>query len=116
PALPPQVGNALFAARIGEAGGRALSVAVGWEVVGSLIGGRAEMAARVRWGILGTARIGATAVIPAIRASRNGEVVAVASRDAERALTFAREHGIPAHVGSYDALLGDSGIEAVYIP
>ena len=71
---------------------------------------------RVRWGVLSTANIGRWAVNPAIQASRNGELVAVASRDADRAQRFAKEHGIPSWHGGYQALLDDSGIDAVYIP
>jgi len=71
---------------------------------------------RVRWGVISTANIGRAAVIPAIHASRNGELVAVASRDAERARTFAAAHGIPGHFGSYEALLEAPGIDAVYVP
>ena len=68
------------------------------------------------WGILSTANIGRAAVMPAIRASANGTLVAVASRTSARALEFATTHGIPEHYGSYDALLGAAGIDAVYIP
>jgi predicted dehydrogenase len=71
---------------------------------------------RVRWGVLSTANIGRWAVNPAIQASRNGELVAVASRDTNRARSFAQEHGIPRWHGGYQALLDDSGIDAVYIP
>jgi predicted dehydrogenase len=71
---------------------------------------------RVRWGVLSTANIGRAAVIPAIRASRNGEVLAVASRDPERARAFAAENGIPRSYGSYEALLEAGDIGAVYIP
>jgi predicted dehydrogenase len=71
---------------------------------------------KVRFGVLSTANIGRAAVIPAIRASRNGEVQAVASRDPERARVFAAEHGIPRSCGSYEALLEAKDIDAVYIP
>lgn len=70
----------------------------------------------VRWGVLSTSNIGRAAVNPAIQASSNGELVAVASRDADRAEAFAREHGIPEHHGSYEALLEDETLDAVYIP
>ena len=59
----------------------------------------------LRWGILSTANIGRVAVIPAIQASRNGRVTAVASRDAARAAAFATQAGIPSALGSYQALL-----------
>lgn len=70
----------------------------------------------LRWGILGTAKIAREALIPAIRASRNGAVRAVASRDAERARAFAEALGIPSAHGSYEALLSDEDVDAVYIP
>lgn len=71
---------------------------------------------RVRWGVLSTANIGRAAVNPAIQASTNGELVAVASRDPARASAFAEEHGIPVAHGSYEALLDDERIDAVYVP
>ena len=70
----------------------------------------------VRWGVISTANIGRSAVNPAIQASSNGELVAVASRSEEAARAFAEEWGIPGHYGSYEALLEDDGIDAVYIP
>jgi predicted dehydrogenase len=72
--------------------------------------------ARIRWGVISTANIGRAAVNPAIQASSNGELVAVASRDAERARAFAKEHGIPHGLGSYEELLERDDIDAVYIP
>lgn len=70
----------------------------------------------VRWGVLSTANIGRRAVLPAIQRSGNGELLAVASRDADAAAAFAAELGIPRAYGSYEALLADEQIEAVYIP
>jgi predicted dehydrogenase len=70
----------------------------------------------LRWGVLSTANIGRVAVNPAIRASSNGTLVAIASRDAERARVFADRHDIPRWHGSYEALLEDDGIDALYIP
>ncbi len=55
-------------------------------------------------------------MIPAIRASSNGTVAAVASRSSSTARDFAATNAIPAHYGSYDALLADPDIDAVYIP
>jgi predicted dehydrogenase len=71
---------------------------------------------RVRWGTIGTANIARAAVNPAIQASGNGELVAIASRDAARAAEFAAAHGIPRHYGGYADLLADAEIDAVYIP
>src|SRR3954447_13087611 len=70
----------------------------------------------VRWGVLSTANIGRRAVLPAIQRSRNGELVAVASRDADKARAFAADLGIPRAYASYEQLLADPEIEAVYIP
>jgi predicted dehydrogenase len=70
----------------------------------------------VRWGILSTANIGVRKVIPATQKAERCEVVAIASRDGERAARTAAELGIPrAHEG-YDALLSDPDVDAVYIP
>jgi predicted dehydrogenase len=69
----------------------------------------------LRWGILGTARINRR-IIPAMRLAQRSELVAVASRDAERAETYAREWAIPRAVAGYQALLDDPAIDAVYIP
>jgi xylose dehydrogenase (NAD/NADP) len=71
---------------------------------------------KLRWGVLSTSNIGRVAVIPAIRASTNGELVAVASRNESAARDFAEKEGIPEHFGSYAALLGDERIDAVYNP
>lgn len=70
----------------------------------------------LRWGILSTANIGRAAVIPAIQHSHNGDVIAVASRDADSAADFAARLGIPQSYGSYQALLHADDIDAVYIP
>ncbi|MBA3943878.1 MAG: Gfo/Idh/MocA family oxidoreductase [Herpetosiphonaceae bacterium] len=71
---------------------------------------------KLRWGILSTANIGKKAVIPAIKASSNGTVAALASRDGQHAQVVATELGIPQSYGSYEELLADPGIDAVYIP
>ena len=68
----------------------------------------------VRWGVLSTARIN-DAVIRGARKSDRVEVLAVASRDQARADAYAREHGYPRAHGSYDALLEDPDVEAIYI-
>jgi xylose dehydrogenase (NAD/NADP) len=68
----------------------------------------------VAWGLLSTARING-AVIEAARKSDRAEVVAVASRSVPRAEEYAQEHGIEHAHGSYEALLGDDAVEAVYI-
>ncbi len=71
---------------------------------------------KLSWGVISTAKIGKRAVNPAIQASSNGELLAVASRDEARAKAFAEEAGIPTSYGSYDALLEDPAIHAIYNP
>jgi predicted dehydrogenase len=69
----------------------------------------------VAWGILSTARIGA-AIVEGARQSSVADVVAVASRGMASAQAFAQLHGIARAHGSYDDLLADPGVQAVYIP
>ena len=66
------------------------------------------------WGLLSTARINRL-VLEGARRSDRVKVIAVASRDAERAEAYAREHAIARAYGDYHALLGDPDVEAVYI-
>jgi len=68
----------------------------------------------VKWGIVSTADINRK-LIPGAHASEKVELVAVASRDQARADAYAREWGIPRAYGTYEALLADPDIEAVYI-
>jgi len=68
----------------------------------------------VRFGLLSTARIN-DPILAAGRASDRCEVVAVASRDQARAEAYAREHGLERAHGSYEALLADPDVDAVYI-
>ena len=70
----------------------------------------------ISWGILSTANIGRRKVVPAIQKARRCRVVAVASRDLDSARAYAAELGIPRALGSYEALLADPEIDAVYIP
>jgi xylose dehydrogenase (NAD/NADP) len=70
--------------------------------------------AAVKWGILSTADINRK-VIPGVRASEKAELTAVASRDQRRAEEYAREWEIDRAYGSYQALLDDADVEAVYI-
>jgi D-xylose 1-dehydrogenase (NADP+, D-xylono-1,5-lactone-forming) len=69
---------------------------------------------RVKWGIVSTAHINRLFLAGA-RESHDVEILAVASRDRQRADTYARENGIERAYGSYDALLADPDVEAVYI-
>ena len=74
------------------------------------------MKKKLRWGVISTSNIGRVAVNPAIQASRNGELIAVASRQKQKAEEFAEAAGIPRYYGDYQSLLGDEAIDAVYIP
>ena len=71
---------------------------------------------KVRWGVLSTAHIGTAKVIPGMQRSRHCEIVAIASRDLARAQRAAADLGIPRAYGSYEELLADPEIEAVYNP
>ncbi len=71
---------------------------------------------RLRWGVLSTASIGRVKVIPAVQNAPHCEVVAIASRDGALAHSAAGELGIPTAHGSYEALLADPDVDAVYIP
>jgi predicted dehydrogenase len=70
----------------------------------------------VRIGVLGSARIARRALIEAARHVPEVTVAAAAARDLPRAQTYALEHGIAMAYGSYDELLADPGIDAIYIP
>ncbi len=70
---------------------------------------------KIRWGILGTAAIN-NALIPAIKAQRDSELIAIASRVVAKAEASALQSKIPRFYGSYQALLDDPDIEIVYIP
>ena len=71
---------------------------------------------KVVWGILSTANIGIKRVIPAILAGQRGVIAAIASRDAERARGVAARFGITRSYGTYQALLDDPEVEAIYNP
>jgi predicted dehydrogenase len=70
----------------------------------------------VRWGVLGCADIAVRKVIPAMQGSAMSRIVGIASRSPEKAASCAESLGIPRSYGSYEALLEDPEIEAVYIP
>src|SRR5947208_9487105 len=74
-----------------------------------------HMTRPVKWGIISTADINRK-VIPGAHASPKVDLVGVASRDQARAEAYAKEWEIPRAYGSYEALLDDPEIEAVYIP
>jgi predicted dehydrogenase len=71
---------------------------------------------KVRWGILGVARIATVKVIPAMQRGAYSDIVAIASRDLQKARSAAGDLGIPAAYGSYEELLADPDIEAIYNP
>lgn len=74
------------------------------------------MTEQIRWGILSTANIGVKRFIPGVGRSRNGVVAAIASRDLTRARQVAEGLDIPAAYGSYEQLLADPAIDAIYNP
>ncbi|MEH7238153.1 Gfo/Idh/MocA family protein [Bacillus sp. JJ1562] len=71
---------------------------------------------RVRWGILGSAWIAKERLIPAIKEAANSQLLAIASRSEEKAKEFAQTFSIPRTYRSYEELLKDPDIDAVYIP
>jgi predicted dehydrogenase len=73
-------------------------------------------ATALRWGILGCARITRRGLIPGIRGSARGTLAALASRDGATARAWAEEFGIPRAYGSYQDLVDDPDVQAVYIP
>ncbi|MCK4922855.1 MAG: Gfo/Idh/MocA family oxidoreductase [Bacteroidales bacterium] len=71
---------------------------------------------KIRWGILSTAKIGMMKVNPAIQNAENCEVTAIASRDIEKSKLAAEKLGIEKYYGSYEELLADPDIDAIYNP
>ncbi len=69
----------------------------------------------LRWGLLSTARING-AILDAAHRTDAAAIVAVASRDGDRAEAYARRHGIARAHASYEALLDDPDVDAVYVP
>src|ERR1700731_2191057 len=74
------------------------------------------MKKKVEWGVLGVANIATKKVIPAMQRGEWSEVTAIASRDLDKARQAAKELGIPKAYGSYEELLADPEIEAIYNP
>lgn len=74
------------------------------------------MPEKVRWGVLSTARIAVTKVIPAMQQSPWCEITAIASRDLGKAKEVAQELNIPRAYGTYEELLADKDVEVVYNP
>jgi predicted dehydrogenase len=71
---------------------------------------------KIRWGILGVARIAREKLIPAIQQGGTGVVLAIASRSGDKAQAAAAHFGIARAYGSYEELLADVEVDAVYIP
>jgi D-xylose 1-dehydrogenase (NADP+, D-xylono-1,5-lactone-forming) len=74
------------------------------------------LASKIRWGIMGCARISRRGLIPGIRNSARGTLGALASRDGTVARAWAEEFGVDTSHGSYQGLLDDPAVDAVYIP
>jgi len=74
------------------------------------------MTRKIRWGILSTAKIGVAKVIPAMQRGERTEVVAIASRSWDKAQAAATKLGIARAHGSYEALLADPEVDAIYNP
>ena len=71
---------------------------------------------KVRWGVLSTANIGTGTVVPAMQQGTYCEVTAIASRDLTKGQSVVQQLGIPKTYGSYEELLADPDIDAIYIP
>ena len=71
---------------------------------------------KVKWGVIGVANIAVRKVIPAMQAGQWSRIEAIASRDLSKAQRVAEQLGIPRAYGSYEELLADSDIEAIYNP
>src|SRR6202050_1792504 len=71
---------------------------------------------KVKWGVLSTAAIGVRKVIPGMQLGEWSEIVAIASRDGQKAESVARKLRIPKAYWSYEELLSDPDIEAIYNP
>src|SRR3954471_18213982 len=74
------------------------------------------MKRKLRWGVLGCANIAIDSVIPGVKGSQTSEVLAIASRGLEKAKRTADDLNIERAYGSYNELLQDPDIDAVYIP
>lgn len=71
---------------------------------------------KIKWGVLGTANIARGCTIPGMQLAENCELYAIAGRSLEKAERFRTEFGFERAYGSYEALLADPAVEAVYIP
>jgi predicted dehydrogenase len=71
---------------------------------------------KVRWGVLSTANIGVSKVIPAMQQGEHLQITAISSRNLKKARAVATQLGIPKAYGSYEELLADPAIDAIYNP
>lgn len=71
---------------------------------------------KIKWGIIGTANIARWATIPGIKKADNAELYAIAGRNPEKAAKYKEEFGFEKAYGSYDELIADPDVQAVYIP
>ena len=71
---------------------------------------------KVKWGVIGVAKIAVEKVIPAMQQGKVSEIAAIASREIGKARAAAAKLGIPRAYGSYEDLLADPEIEAIYNP
>lgn len=74
------------------------------------------MESKIKWGVLGTAGIAAGCTIPGMKLAQNVDLYAIAGRDINKAQSFKERFGFTKAYGSYEALLADEEVEAVYIP
>jgi len=86
------------------------------EVGGEARRGRDVKLKKVKWGVLGVASIATRKVIPGMQMGELSEIAAIASRDLKKAEDAAKKLGIPKAYGSYEELLADKEIEAIYNP
>ena len=72
--------------------------------------------AKVKWGVMGTANIAKWATIPGMKLAESCELYAIAGRNIEKAERFKEDYGFEVAYGSYEELVNDRDVEAVYIP
>ena len=71
---------------------------------------------KVKWGVLGTANVAAWGTIPGMKKSESCELYAIAGRSLEKAERYKAEFGFQKAYGSYDELIADADVQAIYIP
>ena len=71
---------------------------------------------KVKWGILGTANVARWGTIPGMKQSPSCELYAIAGRNPEKAESYKRDYGFEKAYGSYDELINDPDVQAIYIP